>query len=197
MSMKKPWYPRFPDHFIAGTMHLTIEQRYAYSMIVDLIHASDNKILRDDDRRISRVLGFQERRWRRVKNELQMLKKLQLNEDNIGKYYSFNEHIMLVSSSQPIEKVRSTANKRSRIEENIEREKKSISSSSSLSQSAGARAGEMEAPATPAPSEKKEGLQPMCKTEEERSAFVEKILGRKVLPGRAERPELHHLPKED
>jgi uncharacterized protein YdaU (DUF1376 family) len=192
MSMKRPWYKRYPDHFIAGTIHLTFEQMAVYSLIIDLIHASDGR-LKDDDRRIAAVLKLQPRRWKRLKNDLQTLGKLISN----GEWIEFSGNISVISASQPIEKVRSTANKPIHREDKNKRKKKSISSSSSFSKSAGARAGEMEAPATPAPPEKKQADKTPQLSEEERAAFVRKILGREVLPGRVERPELHRLLEED
>jgi hypothetical protein len=198
MSMKRPWYKRYPDHFLAGTMHMTFEQKAAYSIIIDLIHASDGW-LKDDDTRIARVMGVRIDYWKRLKKELESLGKLRVNSRESPPIIEFPgtssglpPDFSGLSPSQPIEKVRSTANKRIRREEKIEREKRDLKVSS-LSQSAGARAGEMEAPLRAAPSEQKPEDKTPALSEEERAVFVRKILGREVRPGRVERPEVQHL----
>jgi hypothetical protein len=179
MSMKRPWYQRYPDHFIAATMHMTFEQKGAYSFLLDLFYAANGK-LRDDDRKIAKILRLEPRRWERIKLALLcdakiLIKPTENPQVSLIFPSSFLQETGKKPSSavqQPIEKVRSTANKPIRREEYIEREKKSISSSSSLSQSAGARAGEMEAPATPAPPEQKQVDKAPQLSEEERAAFV-------------------------
>jgi hypothetical protein len=95
MSMKRPWYKRFPDHFIAGTIHLTFEQRAAYSMLIDLAHGGE-RLIPNDDRVISRALGIRIHYWKRLKKELESAAKLRINSTSIG-----------VSPSQPIEKIES------------------------------------------------------------------------------------------
>lgn len=194
MSMKRPWYPRFPDHFIAGNVGMSNELMGNYSLLIDLIYAAGGK-LAYDPKRIGYILKLHVNRLTRIVDELCAMHKLHLNSDQTGNqlpvYLELRASLQGVSSSQPIEKVRSTANKPIRREDKNKIE--SISSSLSYSQSAGARVGEMEAPLRAAPSEKKEQDKTPTLTEEERAAFVRKILGREVRPGRVERPELQHL----
>jgi uncharacterized protein YdaU (DUF1376 family) len=112
MSMKRPWYPRFPDHFLAGTMHMTFEQKAAYSFVIDLAHSADGRCLpiADDDRRIARVLGVKVSRWKRLKGELLALAKLRLIEASSGNQLAINAQSTQRSSSQPIENIQSGEN---------------------------------------------------------------------------------------
>jgi hypothetical protein len=95
MSMKRPWYKRYPDHFTAGTLHLSFEERAAYSMLIDLAHGGERTIP-NDDRMISRALGIRIHYWKRLKKSLESAAKLQINSTSIG-----------VSPSQPIEIIES------------------------------------------------------------------------------------------
>jgi hypothetical protein len=153
MSMKRPWYKRYPDHFIAATVHMTFEQKAAYSLIIDLIHASDGR-LKDDDRRISRVLGVRIHYWKRLKKELETLGKVRVNSGESQTYIEFVGTFSGLSPSQPIENIRSTANKPIRRIEKNKIQKESLRLSLSESKSAGARAslGDKDAaPLDPAP----------------------------------------------
>ncbi|ACT57624.1 hypothetical protein FXW30_05085 [Candidatus Liberibacter asiaticus] len=37
MVNNRPWYKRYPANFISGILELTLEQKGAYSIILDLI----------------------------------------------------------------------------------------------------------------------------------------------------------------
>jgi hypothetical protein len=183
---------------------MTFEQKGAYALLLDLFYAASGK-LRDDDKKIAKILRLEPKRWKRIKAALLCDAKILIKpSENPQVSFIFpssflQETLKFPSSAlrQPIEKVRSSANKPIRREDKIEKKIESISSSLSSSQSAGARAGVMEAPAAPAPSEQKQADKTPQLSEEERAAFVRKILGREVRPGRIERPELHRLLEED
>lgn len=86
MSHKRPWYKRYPDLFIAGTMQLTFEAKCAYSILIDLIYANGGKIA-DDDLWISRVLGCRTQRWKRLKKELIANGKLEVNSNSLRTHF--------------------------------------------------------------------------------------------------------------
>ena len=65
----RPWYKRFGSDFVFGTMGLTLEQRGAYSIIIDLIHDRGQPIP-DDARFMSGILGVSMRKWRSIRDVL-------------------------------------------------------------------------------------------------------------------------------
>lgn len=65
----RPWYKRFPADFIAGTLQLSLEEKGAYSMILDLIYDRGGPIP-DDSQWIARVCGCSVRRWNQIKEKL-------------------------------------------------------------------------------------------------------------------------------
>ena len=72
-------YLRHPDNFFAGTRGLTLEQRGAYSDILDLYISTDG-LLVDNETHISRCLAVDPRIWRRVRNELIALGKIEIRD---------------------------------------------------------------------------------------------------------------------
>jgi uncharacterized protein YdaU (DUF1376 family) len=199
MSMKRPWYKRYPDMFIAGTVGMSNELMGNYALLIDLIYGSGGK-LPYDPKRIAYILKLHTPRLIRIVDELCAAQKIHRSSDQVGDqmviYLELRTNLQGTSRSQPIEKVRSGS--QNPVTQNKSKNKtESISSSLSYSKSAGARAGVMEAPATPAPPEQKQADKTRQLTEEERAAFVRKILGREVRPGRSTRPELHRLLEED
>ena len=59
---KRPWYKRYPSDFIAGTIGLSLEEKGAYSVCLDLIYDRGGPIP-DDPRWIAGVCGCSVRRW--------------------------------------------------------------------------------------------------------------------------------------
>jgi hypothetical protein len=194
MSRRKPWFQFNSDAFLSATIGWPGDLKGFYALIIILLDARNGK-LPDDVTMFARATGYRPKTVVRLLNALRTLAKLQLKDG----FWSYDVSLTSVQRtnlvSKPLKYNKSHA--RTRSLDKIEREKKSLSSSSSLSQSAGARAGEMEAPASPAPPEQKQADKTPQLSEEERAAFVRKILGREVLPGRVERPELHRLLEED
>jgi len=65
----RPWYKRFGADFVFGTMGLTLEERGAYSIIIDLIHDRGQPVP-DDARFMAGILGVSTRKWRTIRDAL-------------------------------------------------------------------------------------------------------------------------------
>lgn len=72
---RRPWYKRYPADFIAGTTQLTLEEKGAYSIVLDLIYQTGGPI-EDDSRWIARVAGCSTKRWNIIRSRLIDLGKL-------------------------------------------------------------------------------------------------------------------------
>lgn len=67
--MTRPWYRRFPDNFIAGTAGLTLEEKGAYSLVLDLIYVRGGPIP-DEPRYIAGVCNCSVRKWNAIRDRL-------------------------------------------------------------------------------------------------------------------------------
>lgn len=65
----RPWYKRFPGDFIAGTLSLSLEEKGAYSICLDLIYDRGGAIP-DDPHWLSRVCGCSVRKWKVIRQTL-------------------------------------------------------------------------------------------------------------------------------
>ena len=65
----RPWYKRYGADFIHGTMGLTLEQKGAYSLCLDLIYEHGGPIP-DDDRWLAGICGVSMRKWRSLRAAL-------------------------------------------------------------------------------------------------------------------------------
>lgn len=65
----RPWYKRYPADFIAGTLELTLEEKGAYSICLDLMYDRRGPIP-DDPKWIARVCGCSTRRWNQIREKL-------------------------------------------------------------------------------------------------------------------------------
>jgi hypothetical protein len=74
---KIKWYKRDPNAALVGMMGLSLEERGAYNTILDLIYARAGN-LEDDDKEIANWLACDPRTWRRLKERLIALKKIQI-----------------------------------------------------------------------------------------------------------------------
>ena len=63
------WYKRYPADFIHGTMGLTLEEKGAYSLCLDLIYVRGEPIP-DDARWLSGVCGVSVRKWKSLRASL-------------------------------------------------------------------------------------------------------------------------------
>lgn len=71
-----PWYRRFPDNFIAGTVGLTLEEKGAYSLVLDLIYVRGGPVP-DEARYIAGVCNCSVRKWKAIRQRLIDLGKIE------------------------------------------------------------------------------------------------------------------------
>lgn len=72
---RRPWYKRFAGDFIAGTLALTLEEKGAYSMVLDMIY-DRGEAIPDDPQWIARVCGCSTRKWKQIREKLIEVGKL-------------------------------------------------------------------------------------------------------------------------
>lgn len=77
--MTLPWYRRFPDNFIAGTVGLSLEEKGAYSLVLDLIYVRGGPVP-DEARYIAGVCNCSVRKWNAIRQRLIDLGKITLIE---------------------------------------------------------------------------------------------------------------------
>lgn len=65
----RPWYKRYPVDFIHGTMGLSLEEKGAYSLLLDLIYDRGGPIV-DDARYLAGVCGVSVRKWTSLREKL-------------------------------------------------------------------------------------------------------------------------------
>lgn len=75
--MTLPWYRRFPDNFIAGTVGLTLEEKGAYSLVLDLMYVRGGPVP-DEPRYIAGVCNCSVRKWNAIRQRLLDLGKIQV-----------------------------------------------------------------------------------------------------------------------
>ncbi len=73
--MTRPWYRRFPDNFIAGTVGLTLEEKGAYSLVLDLMYVRGGPVP-DEPRYIAGVCNCSVRKWNAIRGKLIELGKI-------------------------------------------------------------------------------------------------------------------------
>lgn len=73
--MSLPWYRRFPDNFIAGTVGLTLEEKGAYSLVLDLMYVRGGPVP-DEPRYIAGVCNCSVRKWNAIRQRLVDLGKI-------------------------------------------------------------------------------------------------------------------------
>lgn len=73
----RPWYRRFPDRFIAGTVRLTLEEKGAYSLVLDLMYVRGGPIA-DEPRYIAGVCNCSVRKWNTIRQRLIDLGKIEV-----------------------------------------------------------------------------------------------------------------------
>lgn len=66
---RTPWYKRYPTDFLAGTIGMTLEEKGAYSILLDLIYAHGGPVA-DDARYIAGVCGCSVRKWKAIRASL-------------------------------------------------------------------------------------------------------------------------------
>jgi len=78
-----PWYKRYGADFIHGTLGLTLEEKGAYSLCLDLIYDHGGPIP-DDERWLAGVCGVSTRKWRVLRDRLLETGKLVMNGDRLS-----------------------------------------------------------------------------------------------------------------
>lgn len=78
----RPWYRRFPDNFIGGTVGLTLEEKGAYSLVLDLIYVRGGPIP-DEPRYIAGVCNCSVRKWQAIRAKLIELGKIVVVEGGL------------------------------------------------------------------------------------------------------------------
>lgn len=71
----RPWYKRYPDNFLAGMARLTLEEKGAYNVVVDLMYARGGPIA-DEPRWIAGMCNCSVRKWTTIRARLIDLGKL-------------------------------------------------------------------------------------------------------------------------
>ena len=79
MSSYRPWYKRYPADFIDGTVGLSLEEKGAYSLILDLIYARGAPI-KDDARYLAGVCNISLRKWAAIRDRLIEAKKIIISD---------------------------------------------------------------------------------------------------------------------
>ncbi|MBL0848953.1 MAG: DUF1376 domain-containing protein [Candidatus Liberibacter ctenarytainae] len=78
----RPWYKRYPADFISGVLGLTLEQKGAYSIILDLMYDRGGSVP-DDDKYIAGVCGCSIRKWRSIRLSLEKANKISIQQGYI------------------------------------------------------------------------------------------------------------------
>ena len=73
--MTRPWYRRFPDNFIAGTVGLTLEEKGAFSLLLDLMYVRGGPVP-DEPRYIAGACNCSVRKWNAIRSKLIELGKI-------------------------------------------------------------------------------------------------------------------------
>lgn len=96
----RPWYRRFPDNFIGGTVGLSLEEKGAYSLILDLMYVRGGPIP-DEPRYIAGVCNCSVRKWRAIRARLL----------EVGKIIVADGHLMNARAQNEIAKADEQAEK--------------------------------------------------------------------------------------
>lgn len=79
----RPWYRRFPDNFITGTVALTLEEKGAYNVVIDMIYARGGPVP-DEPRHIAGICNCSVRKWNAIRQRLLEMGKLVLVEGHLS-----------------------------------------------------------------------------------------------------------------
>lgn len=88
--MTLPWYRRFPDNFIAGTVGLTLEEKGAYSLILDLMYVRGGPVP-DEPRYIAGVCNCSVRKWNAIRQRLLDLGKITITDGHLTNHRAEEE----------------------------------------------------------------------------------------------------------
>lgn len=77
--MKRDWYRRYPDNFLVEAAELSLDEKGAFSLIVDLIY-STRRPVDDNPQTIARLCGCSTYRWKRIRERLLATGKIEAVE---------------------------------------------------------------------------------------------------------------------
>jgi uncharacterized protein YdaU (DUF1376 family) len=96
---ERPWYRRYPSDFIAGTLRMSLEEKGAYSVVLDLIYDRGGAIP-DDARYIAGVCGCSVRKWNAIRQRLINMGKLLVGDGVISNFRAEKELEILAEISR-------------------------------------------------------------------------------------------------
>lgn len=101
--MAAPWYQRDGAAFIQGTMGLTLEEKGAYSLCLDLVYSNGGPIA-DDSRWLAGVCGVSIRKWTALRTSLIQRGKLYVTPNGLLMNERAGHQIAELHRSKRIEK---------------------------------------------------------------------------------------------
>lgn len=99
--MSEPWYRRFPDNFLGGINGMTLEEKGAYGVVIDMIYQRGGPIA-DEPRYIAGICNCSVRKWNAIRARLIAL----------GKLYEIDGHLMNERAGVELEKAAKLARER-------------------------------------------------------------------------------------
>ncbi|MBY7649612.1 MAG: hypothetical protein C4617_03845 [Candidatus Liberibacter europaeus] len=99
----RPWYKRYPADFISGVLGLTLEQKGAYCIILDLMYDRGGAIP-DDEKYIAGVCGCSTRKWRNIRESLERSKKIFFQDGYIYNTRVEKEIIKAIKATEECQK---------------------------------------------------------------------------------------------
>ncbi len=105
-----PWYQRYPQDFLMGTMGMPLEVRGAYSLLLDMMYDRGGPIP-DDPRYLAGILNISVRKWHGIRAEL--TKVVQTSDGPKQKIYATDDgHLFNSRAAFEIGKRAKTSRKR-------------------------------------------------------------------------------------
>lgn len=89
-----PYYPRYPRDFLDGTVGMSLEEKGAYGIVLDLIYMMGDRGLMDDPQFIAGHLGCSVRKWNGIRNRLVETGKLVIENGVISNFRADKEKII-------------------------------------------------------------------------------------------------------
>jgi len=96
--MTQPWYRRFPDNFLGGINGMSLEEKGAYGVVIDMIYQRGGPIA-DEPRYIAGICNCSVRKWNAIRARL----------IDLGKLVSIDGHLMNDRAGIEIEKAAKVA----------------------------------------------------------------------------------------
>ncbi len=96
--MSQPWYRRFPDNFLGGINGLSLEEKGAYSVVIDMIYQRGGPIA-DEPRYIAGICNCSVRKWNAIRQRLL----------DLGKLRSIDGHLTNDRAEEELEKAAKVA----------------------------------------------------------------------------------------